>query len=159
MFREQNAPVSHSSPSPVLHSGGKGNHTPRNRAGPLLLEWLTELGGAGERMGGCTVSHPGGWNQSHSESPSGHQSGFQGEGEPAVHKSPMCSPGFPGGASSKEPACQCRSCKKRGSTPGSGRSPGGHGNPLQYSWNPMDRGAWWATSPHGRKELDTTEAT
>ena len=35
-----------------------------------------------------------------------------------------------------------------GSTPGSGRSPGGgHGNLLQYSCleNPMDRGAWWAT--------------
>ena len=33
------------------------------------------------------------------------------------------------------------------SIPGSGRSPGGHGNPLQYSYleNPMDRGAWWAT--------------
>ena len=32
-----------------------------------------------------------------------------------------------------------------GSTPGSGRSPGGgHGNPLQYSClgKPMDRGAW-----------------
>ena len=35
-----------------------------------------------------------------------------------------------------------------GSTPGSGRSPGGeHSNPLQYSCleNPMDRGAWRAT--------------
>ena len=35
-----------------------------------------------------------------------------------------------------------------GSTPGSGRSPGGaNGNPLQYSClgNPMGRGAWWAT--------------
>ena len=34
-----------------------------------------------------------------------------------------------------------------GSTSGSGRSPGGHGNPLQYSYleNPMDRGAWQAT--------------
>ena len=34
--------------------------------------------------------------------------------------------------------------------PGLGRSPGeGHGNPLQYSCleNPMDIGAWWATSP------------
>ena len=34
-----------------------------------------------------------------------------------------------------------------GSTPESGRYPGGgHGNPLQYSCleNPMDRGAWWA---------------
>ena len=36
-----------------------------------------------------------------------------------------------------------------GSVPGSGRSlGGGHGNPLQYSCleNPMDRGAWRATS-------------
>ena len=35
----------------------------------------------------------------------------------------------------------------------------GHGNPLQYSCleNPMDRGAWQAYSPWGRKELDTTE--
>ena len=35
-----------------------------------------------------------------------------------------------------------------GSTPGSGRSPGGgHGNPLLYSCleNPMERGAWRAT--------------
>ena len=34
-----------------------------------------------------------------------------------------------------------------GSSPESGRSPGGgHGNPLQDSCleNPMDRGAWWA---------------
>ena len=42
--------------------------------------------------------------------------------------------GFPGGASGKEPAYQCRSHKRRGSTPGLGISPGGgHGNPLQYS--------------------------
>ena len=36
-----------------------------------------------------------------------------------------------------------------GSIPGLGKSPGGgHGNPLQYSClqNPMDRGAWQATS-------------
>ena len=36
---------------------------------------------------------------------------------------------------------------RRGSIPGSGKSPGGeHGNPLQYSCleNPMDRGVWWA---------------
>ena len=35
-----------------------------------------------------------------------------------------------------------------GSTPGSGRSPGGgNGNPLSYSSleNPVDRGAWQAT--------------
>ena len=52
--------------------------------------------------------------------------------------------GFPGGTSSKEPACQCR-LKDTGSIPGSGGSlGGGHGNPLQYSCleNPMDRGAW-----------------
>ena len=35
-----------------------------------------------------------------------------------------------------------------GLIPGWGRSPGGgHSNPVQFSclWNPMDRGAWWAT--------------
>ena len=35
-----------------------------------------------------------------------------------------------------------------GPTPASGRCPGeGNDNPLQYSclWNPLDRGAWWAT--------------
>ena len=52
--------------------------------------------------------------------------------------------GFPGGACSKEPACQCRRCK----IPGLGRSPGGGpGNPAQYSCleKPIDRGAWQAT--------------
>ena len=41
-----------------------------------------------------------------------------------------------------------------------GTLPGeGNGNPLQYSCleNPMDRGAWWATTALGRKELDMTE--
>ena len=49
-----------------------------------------------------------------------------------------------------------------GSTPGSGRSPGGgNGNPLQYSCqdNPIDRGAWWATVRGGDKESDRTEHT
>ena len=44
-----------------------------------------------------------------------------------------------------------------GSTPGSGRSPGGgNGNPLQYSCleNPMDRGAWWAVV-HGVAKSQT----
>ena len=33
------------------------------------------------------------------------------------------------------------------SIPGSGKHPGGNGNPLQYSClkNPMGREAWWAT--------------
>ena len=39
-----------------------------------------------------------------------------------------------------------RDTRDRGSIPGLGSSPGGgHGNPLQYSENPMDRGAWRAT--------------
>ena len=49
--------------------------------------------------------------------------------------------GFPGGADSKESACNAGD---PGSTSGSGRSPGeGSGNPLQHSCleNPMDRGA------------------
>ena len=56
--------------------------------------------------------------------------------------------GFPGGASGKEPACQCRRRKRHRFDPGLGRSPGGgHYNPHKYSClgNPMDRGAWQAT--------------
>ena len=54
---------------------------------------------------------------------------------------------FPGGASGKEPSCQCRRCKRRGFDSWVGRSSGGgHSNPLQYSCleNLMDRGAWQA---------------
>ena len=57
----------------------------------------------------------------------------------------MCVYIYIGGASGKEPACQCRRLRDVSSIPGSGGSPGGgHGNPLQYSClgNPMDRGAW-----------------
>ena len=46
-----------------------------------------------------------------------------------------------------------------GSMPGWGRCPGeGNGNPLQYSClgNPMDRGAWQATTHEVTKEWDTT---
>ena len=55
--------------------------------------------------------------------------------------------GFPGGASGKEPACQCRKYNMTRVRSGAGRSRGGgHGNLLQYFCleNPMDRGAWWA---------------
>ena len=39
--------------------------------------------------------------------------------------------GFPGGASDKEPACQCRDIRDAGLISGSGRSPGeGNGNSL-----------------------------
>ena len=54
-------------------------------------------------------------------------------------------PGFPGGASGEESACQCRRWKRCGFDPRLGRCPGvRNGNPLQYSCleNPMDRGAW-----------------
>ena len=62
---------------------------------------------------------------------------------------------FPGGTSSKEPACQWRRQERQQSIPGSGASPGGgHGNPLQYSCpeNPMHRGAWQATV-HGSQRV------
>ena len=48
----------------------------------------------------------------------------------------------------KYPSASARDVRDVGSSPGSGRFPGGgHGNPLQYSCleNPMDRGAWQAT--------------
>ena len=57
--------------------------------------------------------------------------------------------GFPGGTSSKEPACQCRRLFERlRFDPWVGKIPGGrNGNPLQYSCleNPMDRGVWETT--------------
>ena len=67
--------------------------------------------------------------------------------------------GFPGGASGKEPTCQCRRSKKLGFNPWVRISPGGgHSNPLQYSClkNPMDRVIWWAAVhrvPQGRRRL------
>ena len=52
--------------------------------------------------------------------------------------------GLPQWLSNKESICNA---EDTGSNPGSGRSPGGNGNPLQYSCleNSMDRGAWQAT--------------
>ena len=54
----------------------------------------------------------------------------------------------PGGASGREPTCQCRRHKRHRFNFWFKRSPGGgHGNLLQYSCleNAMDRGAWQAT--------------
>ena len=60
--------------------------------------------------------------------------------------------GSPGGASGKDPSCQCRlDMRDVSSIPGSGRPlEGGRGNPLQYSRleNPIDRKAWQVTMVH-----------
>ena len=60
--------------------------------------------------------------------------------------------GFPGGASGKEPTCQCRRHKRCRFNSWVGKIPrGAHGNLLQYSaWRILaeteeDRGAWLAT--------------
>ena len=58
--------------------------------------------------------------------------------------------GFPQWLSGKESTYNTGSSGDKSSIPGSGRSPGGgYSNPLQYSCleNPMDRGAWCATTP------------
>ena len=55
----------------------------------------------------------------------------------------------------------CLQCRRPGSIPGSGRSPGnGNGYPLQYSCleNSMDRGAWWAIV-HGLQGVGHNWAT
>ena len=60
---------------------------------------------------------------------------------------PNLARGFPGGATDEKPTCQCRRCKIRGSIPASG-GPLKKGMATDSSilaWNPMDRGAWWAT--------------
>ena len=57
-------------------------------------------------------------------------------------ETPEDSEGFPGISVGKESACDAGNT---GSTPGSGRAPGGgNGKPLQYSClkDPMERGFW-----------------
>ena len=57
--------------------------------------------------------------------------------------------GLPKWLKGREPAWQCRNCRTRGFDPWVGKIPGeGNGNLLQYSClgNPMDRGAWRATT-------------
>ena len=66
-----------------------------------------------------------------------------------------------GGASGKEPTCQCRRCKRSGFDPSVARSPGGgHGNTLQCSCleNPMDRGACGLLTM-GSQRVSVIEAT
>ena len=53
--------------------------------------------------------------------------------------------GFPSGASGKEPACQCRRCKRRGFNPWVGKIPWRREpTPIFLSGETMDRGAWRA---------------
>ena len=62
--------------------------------------------------------------------------------------------------SSKEPTHRCRRrIKDVDLTPGSGRSPEGHGNPLQYSCleNPHGQRSLVCYSPWGHKDSDTAE--
>ena len=64
---------------------------------------------------------------------------------------------IPCSSDNKEPACNAGDL---GCIPGLGRSSGeGNGNSPQNSCleNPMDKGAWPASSPWGHKESDTTE--
>ena len=65
--------------------------------------------------------------------------------------------GLPQELRGKESACNAGATGGMGLIPGSVRSGGGHGNPLQYSCleNSMDRGAWQVTV-HGAVELDMT---
>ena len=61
----------------------------------------------------------------------------------------------------KNPPANAGDLRDVGSTPGSGRYPGGgHVNPFQHSCleNSFNRGAW-QTTVHWVAELDTTEVT
>ena len=72
----------------------------------------------------------------------------------SLEEGPLANTGisFPGGASGKEPACQCRRCKKPGFDP----LEEGRATCFQYSCleNPMDRGAWQAVA-HGVTKSQT----
>ena len=69
---------------------------------------------------------------------------------------------FPGGAGSKEPACNAGDTGDPGSVPKWRRFPGGgHGNPLQYSFLDNSQGPRRLAghSSWGHEEWDTTEET
>ena len=77
-----------------------------------------------------------------------------------IRTPPLDLRGFPGGGSSKEPACQCRRCKRLRFDPWVGKIP------WRREWQPTPvflSGEFHGQrnlagySPWGRKELDTTE--
>ena len=70
--------------------------------------------------------------------------------------------GFPGVASGKEPACQCRKCKRRGFEPWVGKIPWRRAwqhTPVFLPGESHGRRSLAVYSPQSRTELDTTEAT
>ena len=70
--------------------------------------------------------------------------------------------GFPGGASGKEPDCQCRKRKRRGFDPWFRKIPSRRaGQPTQAFLPGESHGqrSLVCYSPEGHKELDTTEVT
>ena len=67
---------------------------------------------------------------------------------------------FPGGASGKEPACQCRNVRDAGSASGSGRSLGGEQpTPVFLAGESHCQRSLAGCHPLGHKESYTTEVT
>ena len=67
---------------------------------------------------------------------------------PLIGMSVFMPVGFLSDSAGEESAFSARDTEDAGSIHVLRRSPGeGNGNPVQYSclWNPLDRGAWWAT--------------
>ena len=70
--------------------------------------------------------------------------------------------GFPGGASGKEPACQCRRCKAGGFDSLVGKIPcrrAGQPTPVFMPGESHGQRSLMGHCQRGCKELDTTEAT
>ena len=70
--------------------------------------------------------------------------------------------GFPGGASGKEPACQCRRHKRQRFDPWVGKIPWGRQlqpTPVFLPGKPSGQRSLADSSPWGCKESDTTEVT
>ena len=65
----------------------------------------------------------------------------------------------PGGASGKEPACQCKRDKRWGFDPRVGKIPWRNPLPCYRLENPHEQRSLGGCSAWGRKELDITEVT
>ena len=70
--------------------------------------------------------------------------------------------GFPGGASGKEPTCQCERCKIHGFDPWVGKIPWKRAwqpTPVFFPGESHGQRSLAGYSPWGHRELDMTEAT